>query len=63
MSLSYVTVHKNKEGKLEKTSVMTEKDANHYCMSLEVIHGLGTHIVVKEDNLKDVNLDRLPSIN
>lgn len=60
---SYVIVHKSKEGKLEKTSVMSEKDANHYCMSLEVLHGLGTHIVVQEDKLQEVDLSKLTAIN
>ncbi len=60
---SYVIVHKNKEGKLEKTSIMSEKDAKHYCMSLEVIHGLGTHIVVQEDKLQEVDLNKLTAVN
>jgi hypothetical protein len=60
---SYVIVHKSKEGKLEKTSVMNEKDAKHYCMSLEVLHGLGTHIVVQADKLQEVDLSKLPAVN
>lgn len=63
MSSSYVIIHKNKEGKLEKSSSMTQKEANHYCVCLEVIHGVGTHLVIEEENLQNVNLEQLLAIN
>ncbi len=48
----FYIIHRDNNGELKKSSSMDKKDASMYCMYLEVLHGVHTHIVATEADYK-----------
>ncbi len=58
MKESFVIVHKDENGNLQKSANLSHEEANKYCLYLEVIHGLGTHVVISLENFEKGELPK-----
>ena len=57
----YVVISRDSDGKIQKSSTSSKKDAEMICMCLEVIHGVGKYEVVSEEEFALIIIGKSPT--